>query len=250
MRTFLIKRPVGAMRAIPVTTLPGTGALPPSLVERYRAAGLLLPISAPETRKLSAPTMRQVWECLGHGLLSGPRCPSGCSRRFLRCVEVPLTAEELQAARRARPAAVIRAADGTPIPVGLPVRDRRGRFLRELGRQGEAEPVHANERMTEAEVRVGLNRLLSHLPRGSKKPLARLCGYTGKWALHSLRGVAKGRAKLPDRCRRRISAALNRIQRGDLVLIALPGVRGNGVATHEWRVRTAASERQAIKLQL
>jgi hypothetical protein len=94
---------------------------------------------------------------------------------------------------------------------------------------------HPDERMTEAEVRAGLGEVLSHLPFGSKKPFARLCGYRGKWGLHALRGVAKGRALLPEACRKRLSRILNEVLRGEWVLIETGMLTTAGKPSHAWR---------------
>ncbi len=93
---------------------------------------------------------------------------------------------------------------------------------------------HPDELLTESEVRAKLRDVLSHLPFGSKKPLARLCGYRGRWSLHTLKGVAKDRAMLPEACRIRLSRTLNQFLRGEWILVKTGMRTANGCPSHEW----------------
>jgi hypothetical protein len=147
--------------------------------------------------------------CMGHGIVPAQGCPHGCSKSFLR----PIHADE---------------ADASP-----------GYLLLENIAAVEhpteiAVTLHPDERMTEAEVRAALRDVLSHIPFGSKKPLARLCGYRGRWSLHTLKGVAKDRAMLPEACRIRLSRTLNQFLRGEWILVKTGMRTADSCPSHEW----------------
>jgi hypothetical protein len=81
-------------------------------------------------------------------------------------------------------------------------------------------PPARDERMQADEVRASLQRLLAQAPYGGKRPLALALGFRGRWALHSLRSIARGRGYLFEAVRRRLSHRVQQVERGDLILIA------------------------------
>jgi hypothetical protein len=211
MRTLLINRPIGQYRQVPVTSPGGSGQLPSWLVERYRADGLLAPLPRPSAPPPEPPHVEisAYARCQMHGLLPAARCPYGCSRRFLEPVYN----------------------DDPDLP---PVQKRGGEYQL-VPKAIESEVDVGNPVMSDAEIRAKLARILSHCPMGSKKPLARACGYRGKWALHTLRGVAKGRAMLLDAVRVRISPVLRRVMRGELVPVRTGQLHTAGRPSVSWR---------------
>jgi hypothetical protein len=184
---------------------------------------------------------------MGHGLTIAPRCPSGCGLSLLRPVYAddpdvqPFLRKRAEAAEHQRRSGDYRVVAPPEPEVKLSTgrsllerpRDRWGRFVKDPERTVQDE--HPDEAMTEAEVRALLRRVLSHLPKGSKKPFARLCGYRGRWALHSLRGVGKGRTMLPEAARRRLSRTLTEVFRGEWVLIETDQMATAGRCSHAWR---------------
>jgi len=105
-----------------------------------------------------------------------------------------------------------------------PRRDQRGRFQKRLDR-----PETATFPMSDDQIRAAARRILSHCPTGTKKPLALACGFKGEWALHTLRGIAKGRAKLVDATRRRLCDTLGRVLSGELVPVTTGRRGGFGI---------------------
>jgi hypothetical protein len=95
--------------------------------------------------------------------------------------------------------------------------------------------LHPDERLTEAQCRAGVRKLWHSAPKDTKSQLARLCGYSGRWALHTLRGIVKGRAALPDACRRRISRVLSTIERGHLELAKTLQSQADGKPVCRWK---------------
>ncbi len=153
--------------------------------------------------------------CPAHGIVLVPAqgCRSGCAKAFLQ----PVYSDDADVP-----------SPGSLAMQRIPALDR----ARNAAAQG-----HPDERLTEAEVRAHLREVLSRLPQGSKKPFARLCGYRAKWALHTLRGVAKGRAMLPDASRIRLSRLLNELFRGEWLLIETGMLTTAGRPSHAWRRR-------------
>jgi len=68
-------------------------------------------------------------------------------------------------------------------------------------------------------VRTALRQILAEMPYGGKRPLAKALGFRGRWALHSLRSIARGRGYLFEGMRRRLSRGVQQLQRGDLILV-------------------------------
>jgi hypothetical protein len=252
--TRFIGRPIGSPRAIPVTATSGHGsALSPRVVGLYREGGMPPPPQLLPDRKPEVRGTRREYVCDLHGNIPGDRCLSGCHRAFVHPIEVPLTAADLRREQRTPSILDLDISRAAPRPPGgslaLPDRDARGRFVPDLCTVHPDDELE-DELMPELLVRSELRKLLSHLPRGTKKPLARACGYRGKWALHTLRGVAKGRGLLPDACRRRISRVLNAIQRGELILVQVgPPNPRPGRPSRDWVRRSAASERRQVAFQ-
>lgn len=244
MRTVFISRRPGTLRGVPITAGRGhSQALPPRVVAHLRSASLVAPGSpVPDpTRPKTAQSRHALhtWRCTAHGIFRSEtgQCPSGCSRVFAE----PLWDLGAQPARPVPQAT-------RAVSLLMPDRDERGRFLSDPHTSRAALP-HRDETMSATDVRVQLRRLLSHLPRGAARPLARLCGYRGRWCLHSLRGVAKGGALLPEACRRRISRILSQVLRHDLVLIETGRSREAGCPSHAWCRRTPAVEARAVDFQ-
>jgi hypothetical protein len=213
-------------RDVPHTFTPGfSPAISRHLTERLRASATA---GLPEASVVDAPRLKVIpgeWICGGHGrftALAGAettRCPWGCSSRFVRPVVVPANAQQ-------------------------PGRDGQGRYA--------ARPVAAqatgtdDETMSDTEVRAVLRRVLSHCPKGSKKPLARLCGYRGKWALHTAKGVAQGRAMLPDACRRRVSRVLRLVIDGEVVLVRTGQLPTAGGSPYAWVRKNSGSSAKRV----
>ena len=99
-----------------------------------------------------------------------------------------------------------------------PPQPRRARLFREL------EP---DEQMPPDALRAALKRLLDEIPYGAKRPIALALGFSGRWALHSLRSIAKGKGHLYEATRRRLSRGVRQYQRGELRLVAT-GLEGPG----------------------
>jgi hypothetical protein len=208
--TRTINRTPWTLRPVPVTHS-NNMALDPRLAERLRRATNEVP-SPPmppgRTEQVRRTPIQGVWRCSGHGEFRGPapQCPSGCSPRFVEPVH------------------------GTN---PFAPRDEVGHFV--PIKVVRAHPViHPDEALPDAIVRSRLRRVLSHLPKGAKRPLARLCGYRGRWCLHSLRGVAKRSALLPEPCRRRISRVLVMLERGEYALMETGQLRTAGRPSHQW----------------
>lgn len=94
---------------------------------------------------------------------------------------------------------------------------------------------HPDEGLPEAEVRAGLCKLWHSSPRGCRTQLARMVGFTGPYALSSLRGIVTGRTPLLDAIRRRASRLLWAIERDDLVLAETPFRHADGKSVRRWR---------------
>jgi hypothetical protein len=122
-------------------------------------------------------------------------------------------------------------------------RDAQGRFLKRV----DAPPTATRFPMTDDEIRAAAKRILSHCPTGTKKPLALACGFRGEWALHTLRGIAKGRGKLVDATRRRLCDVLGRVLRGELVPVETGYSTDAGYPSHAWeRAETNRALRNRI----
>jgi len=223
MRTFLVNRQIGIARPIPVTTSRGSQQLSRSVVEGFRKAGLMPEPHEPATppRKPSHVEVDALARCAAHGIVPAGGCPSGCSRRFLSAVY----------------------ADDDDVPQ---VRNCTGQF-QVVPKAAESDDGAGELALPEEEVRATLRRILSHCPAGSKKPLARLCGYRGEWALHSLRGVAKGRAMLPEAVRYRLSPILRQIMQGQLVPTRTGQLHTAGRPSMTWaRADSAAAQHSRV----
>jgi hypothetical protein len=251
IKTLMINRSGATYRPIPVTaTLGYSQQFPPALAARLREIN-----SQPPTQKLAFGRYREIIpglaRCAGHGIVPAGGCPVGCSKSLL----TPIYSDDpnLSAIAKAHPEFFLEpVSDDATENQGSLGRDRdeRGRFNRDPLRVQSIEN-YPDEQMPEAEVRSRLRRVLSHLPKGSKRPFARLCGYRGKWALHTLRGVAKGRAMLPEASRRRLSRKLNQLFRGEWILVKTGMRTTAGRPSHAWRHHRSAPvrhERVPIKL--
>ena len=243
------KRP-GTFRGVPIKTARGySQALAPSLVAQLKTSGVIQtpePIAycRPPPKPQPEPPPLPRWRCAAHGELSsgGCICPYGCCPEFVQRIADPPTPRppswyaddsEPQPVDRLAPGRLTR--DTAPTNHVLSRRhDHRGRFLAD---ETHPSPPHPDEQMTETQIRTELRRLYCHLPTGSKAPLSRLCGYRGPWALHTFRGVAKGRALLPDVCRRRISHVLRQIERGELMMVKTAQLSRTGRPVYDWERR-------------
>jgi hypothetical protein len=229
IKTLILNRTGMTYRPVPVTATRGySQQLSSALVNQWRRDGFLPPapeITAEPPRILPHEIVPNLRRCRGHGIVQTYRCPSGCSVSFMD----PVYTDDADLPVSAKPFDGV-AESGVSL---RRARDKRGRILPERWRVQPA--THPDELMTETEVREKLRRVLSHLPRGSKKPFARLCGYRGKWALHTLRGVAKGRAMLPEASRMCLSRILNQLFRGEWVLIKTGMLTTAGHPSHAWR---------------
>ena len=125
-----------------------------------------------------------------------------------------------------RPIGALETASRDDIPLR---RDHRGRFLKRLD---AAQTTRLP--MNDDEIRAAAKRILSHCPAGTKKPLALACGFKGEWALHTLRGIAKGRGKLVDATRHRLCDVLGRILRGELIPVTTGQNTDAGYPSHAW----------------
>ena len=159
------------------------------------------------------------WRCRHHGdfenftIRGVPKCPHGCGADNLRLV--PSEAQEID-------------------EVALVGRDAKGRFL--------PRPELANQPpcpMTDDQIRAAAKRILSHCPAGTKRPLALACGFKGEWALHTLRGIAKGRGKLVDATRRRLAHTLGMVLAGELVPVSTGQSTDAGCPSHAWEPKNS-----------
>jgi len=118
---------------------------------------------------------------------AAPHCPRGCSARF------------------------VTQADGSQIVVQPPPPPKPPKPVRL--------PPAPDERLPAEAVRAALRQHLAQAPHGGKRPLALALGFRGRWALHSLRSIACGRGYLFEAVRRRLSRAIQQLERGELVLV-------------------------------
>jgi hypothetical protein len=81
--------------------------------------------------------------------------------------------------------------------------------------------------MSAAEVRATLRELLDQAPLGGKRAVAEALGFVGRWRLHSLKSIARGRGYLFPSVRARLSRKIGQLERGELTLVAT-GARGPG----------------------
>ena len=248
MRTLYINKRPGTFRGVPITTMCGySQALAPKIIAQLRSVGLVQapePIAYCRPPPKALPPPRPRWRCAAHGELtsSDGECPYGCCPEFLRPIAAPPPPhrrpwyeDDLEPPLVERRSPERSARDKVPTGNVLTRRrDRRGRFLVD---EIQPSPPRPDEQMTETQVRTNLWRLFSHLPTGSKAPLSRLCGYRGPWALQTFRGVAKGRAMLPETGRRRISRVLRQIERGELVLVKTAQLSHAGRPVYVWERR-------------
>jgi len=89
-----------------------------------------------------------------------------------------------------------------------------------------------DESLPPDEVRAGILQLLAAMPYGARRPTALALGFKGKWALHSVRSIGKGRGHLFEAVRRRLSRRLHQFERGQLVLVPT-GLSGPGKRVYE-----------------
>lgn len=111
-----------------------------------------------------------------------PRCPCGCSARFVQ------PRDDAKAHTQASP----------PPPDRPSLHRDRDRV--------------ASESLPPEQVRALLAEVLEHAPYGAKRQLALALGFRGKWALHSARSIANGHGWLFAGTCKRLGVALRELQ--------------------------------------
>lgn len=116
-------------------------------------------------------------------------------------------------------------------------RDVLGRFVRDAQSEDDPPPASpAEEWQLEQQARRQARDLLTHARRGTKRQLARMLGYRGRWALHTVRQLCKGAGPIPAACRRRIEMAYTAFKRGELVCVETDRLGADGKPLNTWRL--------------
>jgi hypothetical protein len=172
--------------------------------------------------------------------------------RALGCGDGPGNTPTLESALRE--AGLERMPESTPaVPPLSPVRRSRdsltGRYLPE--ERAPSGPLNADERMSQDEVYAGVRKIWHQLPHGSRKGFARLL----RLPVGTVRGIAKGRARLkarvlrmavpgrspiaegglPEATRRSCSRVLSQIERGELEAVKTAQVWPNGTPRYVFK---------------
>jgi hypothetical protein len=219
----------------------GAGTWPAEGAPHWTSCGvffMLQPVYAPSPRR------GQWFRCAAHGIILGATCPYGCSAGFVQ----PANSGDPDIPRHAPPMAMRSPPPpAPPPPAGPPKMERsdRGTFL-----PLPPKPETDDESMTDDEVRSTLKRILSHLPRGAKRPFAKLCGFGGKWYLHSMKSIAKGEGMLVDARRRKCSRTIRQVMRGEWVLVRTGCTQRDHKPFMEWVPPAAVKGREIVPVTL